>query len=225
MSLRHRGQRGRAGAAAIVLIALLAAVAVILVARDHAGLEAELEARAAAADAVAPVAEALRNEMNAAAAGTVAGSKQVALADSSAGHVSSATATRARDTGTTLLEDSGEGVVVAATYDTSSAPASVEERRKHVTGLRVVPLDLGPTLRFCGRPGRIALAGPNRTVRSLRTAAVGPGDVRREAEARSGERLDVDPVGGSSRRTGSVVAGRPRDPRRRRGGRGLARSS
>ena len=156
------------GAAAIVLIALLAAVAVILVARDHAGLEAELEARAAAADAVAPVAEALRNEMNAAAAGTVAGSKQVALADSSAGHVSSATATRARDTGTTLLEDSGEGVVVVATYDTSSAPASVEERRKHVTGLRVVPLDLGPTLSAL-RPSRggIVLAGPNRTVRSL----------------------------------------------------------
>ena len=168
MSVQHRVQRGWQGAAAIVLIALLAAVAVVLVARDHAGLEAELEARAAAADAVAPVAEALRTEMTAAASGTAAGSKQVALADSSPGDVSSATATRARDTGTTLLEDSGDGVVVAPTYDTRSPPITVEERRKHVTGLRIVPLDLDTTLSAL-KPSRggIALAGPNRTVKSL----------------------------------------------------------
>jgi signal transduction histidine kinase len=156
------------GPTAIVVIALLAAVAVVLVARDQSGLKAERDARAAAADAIAPVADALRTKMSTAASGSVAGSKQVGLAVSTSAGVSSAIAIRARDSGKPVLADSGDGVVVVATYDTPAPPVTVEERRQHVTGLRVVPLDLGPTLN-AQKPsgGGISLAGPERTVQSL----------------------------------------------------------
>ena len=67
-----------------------------------------------------------------------------------------------------MLEDAGDGLVVVATYDTASPPATVEERRQHATGLRVASLDLGPTLEGL-RPSRggISLAGPERTIQSL----------------------------------------------------------
>ena len=67
--------------------------------------------------------------MSEAASGAPAESKQVALADSTTAGVPSAVATRARDTGDPVLEDSGAGLVVVATYDTASPPATVEERR------------------------------------------------------------------------------------------------
>ncbi len=166
--MQQRAQNRWEGPTAIVLIALLAALAVLLVARDHSALKAERDARAAAAEAVAPLADALSTEMSAAASGTVAGSQPVAFADSTAAGVPSAIASRARDSGIPVLGDSGNGVVVVATYDTKSPPVTVEERRKHVTGLRVVPLDLGPTLNAL-RPsnGGISLAGPQRTIQSL----------------------------------------------------------
>lgn len=167
MSVQHRVQRWQ-GPVALGVIAVLAAVAVLLLARDHTGQLAQREARAAAADAVAPVADALRTEMQDAATGTAAGSRQVALAESSPAGVASGSATRARDSGVPVLEDSGNGVVVVATYDTPSPPATSAARRQHVTGLRVVPLALGSTLNDL-RPARggISLAGPHRTVQSL----------------------------------------------------------
>ena len=156
------------GPAALVVIALLAAVAVLLFARARAELQAEREARAAAADAVVPVGDAMRDALTDAASGTIAGAKQVAVADSTAAGISNDVATRARDSGDPVLEDSGEGLVVVATYDTESPPATVEERRQHVTGLRVASLDLGPTLNEL-RPSRggISLAGPEQTIASL----------------------------------------------------------
>ena len=168
MSAQYRVQRRWAGPAAVVVIALLAAAAVILIARDHSALSAQREARAAAANAVAPVANALRTEMSDAASGAVAGSKQVALTGSTPAGVSSAVATRARDSGLPVLDDSGEGVLVVATYDTTSPPDSVQDRRDHVTGLRVVPLSLGSTLNSLRTArGGISLAGPDRTVQSV----------------------------------------------------------
>ena len=154
--------------AAIVVIAVLAAAAVLLVARDQSALKAEREARAAAAVAVVRVGDELRTAMSDAASGAVAGARQVALAESTAVGVSGDVATRARDSGVPVLEDSGAGLVVVATYDTASPPATVEERRQHATGLRVASLDLGPTLNSL-RPSRggISLAGPERTIQSL----------------------------------------------------------
>ena len=69
MSAQQRVQNRWEAPAAIMVIAVLAAVAVVLVARDQAGLKAEREARAAAADAVAPVADAMRTAMTEAASG------------------------------------------------------------------------------------------------------------------------------------------------------------
>ncbi len=168
MSAQSRAQRSWAGPAAIVVIAVLAAAVVLLLARDLSGQKAEREARAAAADAVAPVGDAMRKAMTDAASGAIAGSTQVALAGSTSAGVSSAVATRARDSGVPVLEDSGSGLVVVAVYDTQSPPASVAERRQHATGLRVAALDLKQTLSDL-RPaqGGISLAGPRRTVQSL----------------------------------------------------------
>ncbi|MET0838832.1 MAG: HAMP domain-containing sensor histidine kinase [Marmoricola sp.] len=156
------------GPAAILLIAVLAAVAVLLFAREQTGLKAQREARAAAADAVTPVGDALRKALSDAASGTVAGAQQVALADTPAAGVSGAVATRARDSGVAVFEDSGKGLVVVATYDTPSPPSTVEERRQHATGLRIASLDLRPTLNAL-RPARggISLAGPERTIQSI----------------------------------------------------------
>ena len=168
MSEQYRVQRRWAGPAAVMVVALVAAVAVILIARDHAGLEAEREARAATADAVFPVDDALRTAMTEAASGTLPGAKHVAVADSATVGVSGDVAARAQDSGIPVLEDAGEGLVVVATYDTGSPPASVAERRAHVTGLQVVPLGLRSTLNDL-RPSRggISLAGPDRMIESL----------------------------------------------------------
>ncbi len=167
MSAQHQVQRW-AGPAAIVTLALLAALAVLLVARDQSALKAEREARAAAATAVFPVGEAMRDAMNEAATGAEAGTKRVAVTDSTSVGVAGDVATRARDSGIPVLEDTGEGLVVVATYDTASPPATVEERRRHVTGLRVASLDLRSLLDGL-RPSRggISLTGPEQTIQSL----------------------------------------------------------
>ena len=168
MSAQQRIEGRWVGPAAVLLISVLAAVAVILVARDQAGLEGAREARAAAADAVFPVDDAMRKALTQAASGGAAGAKLVALRDSSKVGVSGDLATRARDSGVPLLEDAGQGLVVVATYDTTTPPATVEERRRHVTGLRVVSLDLRPTLSALQpSDGGISLAGPEQTIQSL----------------------------------------------------------
>ena len=161
-----RGVRTRwLGPTAVLLVALLAAAAVLLVARDNADLKAQRDVRAATANAATPVSDAMRTAMSKASSGTAAGTKRVALADSPDVGVSRAVATRARDSGIPVLEDSGEGIVVVATYDTPSKPATVEERRQHVTGLRVSSLDLRSTLNALRPPrGGISLTGPRRTI-------------------------------------------------------------
>ncbi len=164
----HGRRRTRwGGPIGLVVIALLAAGVVLLVARERAGLEDQREARAAVADAVAPIDDAMRAAMNGAASGAVA-ARRVTLANSASAGVSSAVATRARDSGSPLLEDAGEGLVVAPTYDTSTPPASVADRRVHATGLRVAPLGLKSTLNGLRPPGGgISLAGPQQTILSL----------------------------------------------------------
>jgi signal transduction histidine kinase len=176
VSLQHQVQRRWGAPVAIVAIAVLAAVVVLLFARDHADLTGERQARGAAADAVGPVGDAMRTAMTDATSSATSGatsdvgttSKRVAFADSATAGVSTVVATRARDSGIPVLEDSGEGLVVVATYDTSSPPTTVEERRAHATGLRVSPLGLKETLDAL-RPSRggISLAGPQQTIESL----------------------------------------------------------
>ena len=168
MSAQPREQNGWVAPVAVVVIAVLAAVAVVLVARDQSGLKAEREARAAAADAVVKVGEAMRSSLADAASGTLAGAEQVAVEESTTVGVSADVATRTRDSGDPVLEDSAEGLVVVATYDTGSPPATVAERREHATGLRVAPLDLRPTLNaLAPAGGGISLAGPDQTILSL----------------------------------------------------------
>jgi signal transduction histidine kinase len=154
------------GAAVVLVITLLSALAVVLTAHGLSEVRAQRAAREAAANAVAPVSEALRTAMAKGADGTAPGGKQVALTRAPAG-ISSDTATRARDSGVPVLDDMNGGVVVVATYDTQT-PETVAGRRAHVTGLRVVPLDLRRTLtRLRPDGGGIAVAGPEQTVLSV----------------------------------------------------------
>ena len=182
MNEQPRLQRRWDEAAAILLITVLAAIAVILVARGVSGVKAERATRAATADAVAPVADALRTAMNDAAAGTAAGAKVVPYDESTSAGVSSATATRARDSGIAVLQDAGDGSVVVATYDTPTPPPSVAQRREHVTGLRVVPLGLPRRSAACGHPRRdLARRAARQDRLAPRCAAVRRRVVRRAA--------------------------------------------
>ena len=160
------GSRTNVVVAAILAISFLAATAVLLAGQHQSQLAAARDTRAAAADAVAPIVEELRTAMDSAAAG--AGTRALTGAGAASAGIDDATATRARDLGMPVLDDSGEGLVVVATYDTASLPATVEERREHLRGLSVAPLHLAPILRrLQPAEGGISLAGPDRRVLSL----------------------------------------------------------
>ena len=81
-------------------------------------LQAERDVRAAAADAVFPVDDAMRTALTEASSGTLPGAKHVAVADSRTAGIADDVAARAQDSGIPVLEDSGDGLVVVATYDT-----------------------------------------------------------------------------------------------------------
>ena len=156
------------GAGAIFAMFVLAASLVVLASHRLTSVETQRAARAAAAEAVAPTVDALRTQMTADSADAAATAKSVALTAATSAGISSAVLTQARDSGVPVLVDSGTGAVVAATYDTPTVPASVVQRRAHVTGLRVVPLDVTSTLEDLVPPGGgVSLAGPDRTVVSL----------------------------------------------------------
>jgi signal transduction histidine kinase len=161
---------------AILLVAVLGAVTVVLVARDHAHLRAERQVRAAIADATPSVASAMRGASNDASTGATPRARQLALGDPRPAGVDDDVAAQARDSGNPVLVDSGAGLVVVAMYDTPTTPTSVAERRQHLSGLRIVPMDLGSTLGSV-RPSRggISLSGPRRTVVSVPDARP-PGD-------------------------------------------------
>ena len=168
VSEQYRVQRRWEGPAAVMVVALLAAVAVILIARDHAGLQAEREARAAAADAVFPVDDAMRD-----------GDDRSRLRDPRRGQARCRRRQRHRRRlrrrrrpcpGLGHPGARGRRRGTGGGRDVrhrGSPPASVAERRAHVTGLQVVPLGLRSTLNDL-RPSRggISLAGPERTIQS-----------------------------------------------------------
>lgn len=155
-------------AVTVIWLTVLAATATILVGRQLDTLEAEREASTAAAAAVARVAEDVRETTVSATAEASAGTGAPDLDATVPSGVSEWTAVRARDSAQPVLDDSGEGVVVVAAYDTAAPPATVQDRRDHVTSYVVVPLDLAATLRTL-KPseGGIAVAGPDRQVVSI----------------------------------------------------------
>jgi signal transduction histidine kinase len=168
MSERHqRPWQAWAGAATIAAVAVIASVVVVLTAHHVSKIDAGRDARGAVANAVGPVSDAVSTAMTTATADPTTG-KQVAYADAAASGVPEAVAVEARDSGKAVLADSGSGLVVTATYDTATVPASVQERRDHVSGLRIVPLDLSRELdRLRPARGGISLAGPDHRVISL----------------------------------------------------------
>src|SRR3954464_15335903 len=131
----------------------------------RAQLEADRQTRASAADAVPVVSDSLRTVLDSAATGDDPTARHVALADVGSAGIASASVIEARDTGLPVLDDSGDGVVVAATYDQPTPPTDVQQRREHVEGFHIVPLNLAATLPALKPPGGgISVAGPDRQV-------------------------------------------------------------
>ncbi|MCW2856893.1 MAG: His Kinase (Phospho-acceptor) protein [Marmoricola sp.] len=166
-----KGPRRVTGAAmVVVLVAVLVAFATVLVARHIAGLTAQREAATSAAQSVTVIADAVRAKVAAARVDASTG-QGTELASAAATVVSKATLTLARDSGQPVLDDAGAGVVVVAHYDTTTAPASVQDRRNHVNGYRIVPLDLTATLsRLQPDRGGLSVSGPNREIASSPTS-------------------------------------------------------
>jgi signal transduction histidine kinase len=149
----------------VIVTTIAAAVGVLLSSRHVAHLEAERQARAAAANAVPAVSDALRTALESAASGDAPGSRHVSLADIGSAGIAPASAIQARDSGQPVLDDSEKGVVVVATYDQPTPPTDVQQRRAHVVGFRIVPLALGPALPALLPPGGgVSVAGPDRRV-------------------------------------------------------------
>ena len=160
--------------AVVVLLGVVAAVAVVLTERHVAATDDEARVRAAAANAVVPVTDALRTALDGTVDGSAPGTRLVTVGQVD-DLVRQSAAVLARDTGTAVLDDEGTGLAVAPLYDTPTPPASVAERRAHLTGYRVLPLDLTSTLSRLGPDdGGVVLAGPDGVVSSLpRTAPAG----------------------------------------------------
>jgi signal transduction histidine kinase len=176
-SQTRRIEPGWVAAATVVLVAVLAAVAVLLTAKQAADLKAESETRSRAAEAIIPVAGALRTAQEAAAGGAATASRLVPVAELASSAIPEQAAVRARDTGVPVVDDTGDGVIVAPVFQGGSVPASVADRRRSILGFRTVPLDLAPTLAQ-RQPdgGGIAVSGTDRTVASL------PGPVPADAD-------------------------------------------
>jgi signal transduction histidine kinase len=163
---RHRvGRVPRAVALGLVLLGLGAAAVVLLETRSNASLEADVRTRTVAASAAPVVAAQLRGAVEEASTGTGSATsrRRISFERAEARGIPVATAVRARDTARPLLQETG--VVVVATYDGGAAPETVAERRRTVSGLVVVPLELRSTLAGL-RPagGGIGVSGPQRVV-------------------------------------------------------------
>ncbi len=152
----------------MIVLTLLAATATVLVGRQLNALDADRQASVAAAASVSAVADAIRRTVTSTTTGVLAGARAPDVNGDLRAGIAESTAILARDSAQPVLDDSGQGAVVVASYDTRVPPATVQDRRDHLTGYVVVPLDLAPTLQAAKPPGGgIVVAGPNRQVMSL----------------------------------------------------------
>ena len=166
----------------------------------------EREARAAAADAVAPVADAMRTAMSDAASGTVAGAKQVAARRQPRLPASPARSPPVRGTPVLpVLEDTGDGARGGRDlrHRRPRRPRSRSDARtSRASGSR--RWTCAPTL--TGLQARAEAAsrspGPERTVLSLPGARPsGRATYAVKLAARTGAGVDVDPVDGPALRS------------------------
>lgn len=162
---------GESGAAAVVaMLSLLVATAMLLVCWYVVGLEAESEVALLAAESVTDVSAVIRVQVSEAAL-VASSSRQPVEATST----SLALRVLARDSGEPVLDDSSGGLVVAARYDATPIPATVEARRVAVVGYVVTPLDLNATLAGLVPPDhQIAVDGPQERVASTTRTGSGP---------------------------------------------------
>ena len=161
-------------AVVVLMLTILAATATIATWRHITDLKIERRVAANTAESVTVVADALRAQLTAAQAGGAALGQDSGSDDGHSAQLPTAITALARDSGEPVLDDSGVGALVVARYDTATQPTTVQERRDHLSGFRVLPLDLASTL-VSLKPahGGVALRGPNRQVMSAPSSRPG----------------------------------------------------
>ena len=161
--VRRLGPVPRIFAALLALLGVVAGVSIVLTARHTSELAADVKARELAARAVPNLGVTLRNALTAAETSRGVNAQRVPFERRKDLGIPTSVAVRARDTGRALLSDNG--TVVAATYSTPEAPKNVVARRASITGLYVVPLQLGPAVtQLQPVEGGISVTSPGRTL-------------------------------------------------------------
>jgi signal transduction histidine kinase len=152
--------------AAVLLVAMLAAFATVLTGRHISTLEAAHDAAELAGDTATVVAESITSTLERARTDSSVLQQPADVVEEPPKGVAASIVTLARDSGEPMLADWGEGVVVMAVYDI--VPGTVQERRDHLVGYRIVPLGLTPVLeRLRPTDGGVAVGGPDREVLAL----------------------------------------------------------
>ena len=158
-------RRVRTAALAAIPLVVAGVLAALLVRteQDSSRLATDRDVRASAAASLTPVTAALRAALTAAQAGGPTATTRSVQEVSGAANAD--VLIEARDSGQPMLDDtSTPPAVIVAVYG-SATPTTSAERRAAVTGYRVVPLALGPSI--AGLPpsdGGVAIVGPHRLV-------------------------------------------------------------
>lgn len=165
------------GAVAVpILVGILACVVLVLTARQQARTEADSAVRARVATTVTQLRTELRSELAAATAGTAQAGPIVPFADLATAGLSLDTAIQARDSGTTLLDDTATPpAMIVPVFGPGSTPQTTAQRRADLVGFRRVPLQVGPVVaRLADTQGGLIVRGPDRIVSAFpRTAPAG----------------------------------------------------
>lgn len=158
---------------ALSVLTVLSALAVLLVGQHVASLEAEHRVTLLAAESATTVSAAIEEQLDAAAR-TAAAPQSSSGTDREVVSVSPATLALARDSGTPMLDDTDGGLIVAARYDATPLPGTVEGRRESLRGYVVTTLRLADVLADLGSPdSAVAVDGPRQRVAA--SAPSGPG--------------------------------------------------
>ena len=156
--------REAAAPLALAMLTVLAALVVLLNGQHVAGLEAEHRVALLAAESATTVSAVIEEQLDAAAR-TAAVPQSRSSLDREVASVSPSTLAVARDSGTPVLDDADGGRIVAARYDATPPPGTVEGRRESLRGYVVTPLRLADVLAdLASTDSAVAVDGPRQRV-------------------------------------------------------------
>ena len=160
-----------AGVVVPLVIGIAMALVVLGAERDQARSDAAATLRATVASTVSPVRTEIRNEL--AAAPGESADLVVPAARLGSAPISATAAITARDSGTTMLDDTAKpAAIIVPVYRGGSTPSSTETRRAAIVAYRVVALTLHPTLATLQpSSGGLMVFGPDHLVAATPRAA------------------------------------------------------